>query len=211
MASARAHAEALLPSRGDPGYSGSMNLRSVMFAGFGVGLLLSSAQACVLPFDCINLVSERPKLCANLFEVVDSGGGTVTEALGEPPRGCACLSVELAAVFDDDAQDPELDDLYAEIEVDARARCQQLAIDAGQDPSACESATLNKGDANKTPETFEECTQLVGQIDEDRDGNCPEPEGVWIPEGSNGDSDTEGGETGGGSVGLLDLPRAPAP
>lgn len=110
---------------------------------------------------------------------------------------------------------PQPDGVYAEIEANARVRCEQLATDAGQDPSACQTAVLNRPSSKKTLETYKECTQLVGQIDENKDGDCPAPEGAWVPgeTGGNGESGSEsdGGETSGGGIVLRDLGFEPAP
>jgi hypothetical protein len=189
-----------------------MKFRTVVIAGFGVGMLVAASQGCL--YDCITLTSQQPKLCADLFEVLDAGGGgAIVDDLGKAPRGCACLSVHLRAVFDEDGLNPELDGLYAEIEANARLECQQLATDAGQDPSACQSAVLDKGTRDKTKNTFKECTQVIGELDENRDGNCVPPEGVWVPgeTGGPGESESDSGETGGGGIVVLDLGFGPAP
>lgn len=76
-----------------------------------------------------------------------------------------------------------------------------LAADNAQDPSPCQTATINRDGALVTEETFESCNEVVGTIDEDKDGICPELD-------SGGESETGGGETGvddGGVVGLPDL------
>ncbi len=133
------------------------------------------------------------------------GTGFIVDEGGFPPEGCACLTGELKEALAQDPNSPALDPLYEAILVDARENCEQLATAAGQDSSPCDTAIVNKSGASVTGETFPECNEVVGKIDEDKDGYCPDPD----EGGETGDGETGGSETGsddGDDRGSIEIP-----
>ncbi len=78
-------------------------------------------------------------------------------------------------------------------------------MEAGQDPSPCDTATVDESGAYKTQQTFGECKELVGTIDEDKDGYCPDPD----EGGETGDTETGGDGDDRGSIEIPDLGKSP--
>lgn len=187
---------------------------AILMLGFVVSGLVGASQAgCTAFYDCIYVPFEGYRVCAELEPVlsVTRAGDPIeiVDELGNPPSGCTCMHPDTVPTFEANVLDPVLDPLHLQMQDDARAACESMALDLLADPSPCDTAIIDKVTATKDEGTTIKCLFSDGDIDDDPD--CP-PVGE-DEVGFTTDDEASGTDTGetdeGGVVTIPDLPKQP--
>lgn len=185
--------------------------KALLLLGFLASGITGASQAgCTAFIDCIYVTLEGYRVCAELepvFSVTRAGDPIeIVDEFGAPPTGCTCMHPDTAPIFDANQFDPALDPLYEQMQEDARAACESMALDLLADPTPCDTAAINKSVANRDLGTTYKCPFSEGDIDND-----PDCAPVGEDEVGFTTTDDEAGttETDDGGVVIPDLPKTP--